>query len=370
MAVSTGGISGFLMLFFGTISSIFSKIQLTVPSTGYAGEQHYFEKPGVQVFFMLFGMSLAIPMCHYIKSPKILKWKEYPKPYLLFPAFCATSGTIAVFINTVGLIRVNASIYMMIRGALSIFSSIFSVLFLKRTIHLYKWIGILLCMISLIIVGVAGTQMGNDDRFTWVDRVIGISIIFIAQIIQGAQLVFDEYMCQNCNLHPLWVVGMEGAWGVFINLVIVQPLCLIIPGSDPSPLGGSFESIVDSALMIVNSWKIAIICLVSMLSICFYDIFGMTVTSTLSSVHRTIFEALRTLTVWISMLIIGIFTDNFGEKWTEWSWLELGGFILLVYSSLVFNNVLKLPFIKYPIYNTMSMASVDEGSIHVEIDAV
>jgi hypothetical protein len=47
------------------------------------------------------------------------------------------------------------------------------------------------------------------------------------------------------------------------------------------------------------------------------------------------------------MLIIGLIYAPYGEKWQHWSWLELGGFLLLVYSSLVFNNVLRLPFIRY-----------------------
>ena len=97
--------------------------------------------------------------------------------------------------------------------------------------------------------------------------------------------------------------------------------------------------------MIKNSSAILAICIIACVSIGCYDISGMSVTATMSSVHRTIFEALRTLTTWVTMLIIGLFS-NFGETWKKWSWLELAGFILLVYSSFVFNGIVAPPFLK------------------------
>jgi hypothetical protein len=94
----------------------------------------------------------------------------------------------------------------------------------------------------------------------------------------------------------------------------------------------------------------------------------MTVTSRASAVHRTIFEALRTATTWGAMLFIGLFAPGFGEQWEIWSWMELGGFFLLVYASLIFNNVLKFPWIEYPLVeaveeSTKSNALLNEKGI-------
>jgi drug/metabolite transporter (DMT)-like permease len=236
----------------------------------------------------------------------------------------------------------------MLRGSLSIFSTIFAIIFLKRKFYAFQWIGIILTTISLVIVGIAGVQMySGDNHYGTGDRIVGVILILIAQVLQGGQLVFDEFMLTRLRLPVMFVVGMEGIWGASIILGITEWLTFIIPGKDPSPLGGSLEFWGDTLLMIRNQWKLGALGLGAILSIGCYDCAGMTVTSRLSSVHRTILEALRTLTAWIAMLIIGLIYAPYGERWQKWSWLELGGFGLLVYSSLVFNNIVKLPFVRY-----------------------
>ncbi|OHS97899.1 Solute carrier family 35 member F6 [Tritrichomonas foetus] len=347
-----GRLGAFFLLFFGTISSVTSKVQLTIPSHGYAGIIHYFEKPGMQVFVMFFGMIFALPVgtCWGPNGPMDLK--KFSLYQWVIPVLNSVCATVAIFINTVGLARINVSIFMMLRGSLSIFSTLFSIIFLRKKFYHYQWLGIVMTIISLVIVGVAGVLMSdntkeNDDRFTWVDRLFGVLIVLVAQIIQGWQLVFDEYMTQHLKLPVMLVVGMEGIWGCLIMIFIAFPFCFIIPGKDPSPFGGSLENVYDSLLMIGNSSTILAITLVSCFAIGCFDIAGMTVTATMSSVHRTIFEALRTLTTWAVMLFIGLFSSSFGEHWCNWSWLELGGFALLVCSSLIFNGVIHLPFFKY-----------------------
>ena len=71
----------------------------------------------------------------------------------------------------------------------------------------------------------------------------------------------------------------------------------------------------------------------------------MLITDSFSAVNRTIFEAVRTAVIWIVDLIIqAIFPGSpFGELWSKWSALELVGFIILVFSTLVYNRVIVLP---------------------------
>ena len=77
---------------------------------------------------------------------------------------------------------------------------------------------------------------------------------------------------------------------------------------------------------------------------------GMVVTAELTAVHRAIFEALRTFFVWISQLLIHyLITPRYGEVWNRWSFLQLGGFLVLFFSVLVYNRGIKLKcFFTYP----------------------
>jgi hypothetical protein len=249
----------------------------------------------------------------------------------------------------------------MLRGSLSIWSAFFAIIFLKRRFHAYQWIGLVFTVLSMIIIGIAGVQMsGFGTNYDWTDRLVGVILILGGQVLQGGQLVWDETMLTRFKLPVLLVVGMEGVWGMVIEIVIGQWFTFIFPGNDPSPLGGSLEYWGDTMISLSHSWKLVVIGIASVISIGAYDCSGMTVTARASAVHRTIFEALRTATTWVAMLLIELFAPDYGERWEVWSWLELGGFVLLVFSSLVFNDVLRIPCIQYPVEMSVT---IDESTL-------
>ncbi len=76
----------------------------------------------------------------------------------------------------------------------------------------------------------------------------------------------------------------------------------------------------------------------------------MNVTRLMSAVTRTVFEACRTLCIWIEALLIhyAVQWKGHGEQWDEpWSCLQLFGFVLLATGTFVYNAILKLPNLDY-----------------------
>merc|ERR1719263_1872473 len=75
----------------------------------------------------------------------------------------------------------------------------------------------------------------------------------------------------------------------------------------------------------------------------------MNVTKHLSAVHRTILEACRTLCIWIVQLFIKYVVKwkDHGEEWNDWSYMQAGGFVLLIFGSLIYNKIFKVPGIFY-----------------------
>jgi hypothetical protein len=73
-----------------------------------------------------------------------------------------------------------------------------------------------------------------------------------------------------------------------------------------------------------------------------YNFCGLAVTKSLSAVHRTLIDACRTVLVWcVDLLIRYAFHQHaYGEAWTKWSFLELGGFVVLFLGTLVYNHIL------------------------------
>ncbi|VDN21429.1 unnamed protein product [Gongylonema pulchrum] len=83
--------------------------------------------------------------------------------YLLFavPAFCDVCAT---SIQYFGLTLTSASAYQMLRGAVIIFTGLFSILCLHVKLRLFKWIGMLLVVIGLVVVGVADILYVDDTK--------------------------------------------------------------------------------------------------------------------------------------------------------------------------------------------------------------
>lgn len=66
----------------------------------------------------------------------------------LLLAIPSTFDLIATVLMNVGLLSVTASVYQMMRGAEMLFAALFAVLFLKRHLNKYHYMGISCCVVS------------------------------------------------------------------------------------------------------------------------------------------------------------------------------------------------------------------------------
>jgi len=67
----------------------------------------------------------------------------------------------------------------------------------------------------------------------------------------------------------------------------------------------------------------------------------------LTAVHRTLIDACRTIFVWGTQVILKIIDPvmfvNVGEDLSVYSLLQLGGFVLLIIGTLIYNEVIHIP---------------------------
>jgi len=167
----------------------------------------------------------------------------------------------------VGLLFVVPSIYQMTRGALVLFVGLFSVVFLKRRLHLYQWFALATVVLGVGIVGLAGaiykdhkaapaallllreaiSAAGKKARSPEAIRtIIGILLIAGAQIFTASQFVLEEFILEKYALEPLKVVGWEGVFGFSVTLVGMLILHLAI-GRTPEGRYGYFD--------LVEGWR-------------------------------------------------------------------------------------------------------------------
>lgn len=367
------------MLIFGTCTVVLQKMIFSIEGEGLGGDVHPFKKPWFQtemMFIGMFGCLFVFEGKHLIQ--KILRKKKgdpiaeagegkpqsHLKTYLIvaIPACCDLCATA---ISNVGLLWIPASIWQMLRGSMTVFSAIFTKVFLRRKVHAYQWIGVCFVVFALVVVAFSCLMAPTKDPEVYEDNMgdykekdsvelylecIGIGLVIIAQIIQASQIVIEEFLLKDNGTDPILIVGLEGMWGG----LICSGICLTITQYlIPSNFGdGVYESTVDTFYMLVKSPKILVLCLVYSIVILAYNLFGMLVTLVSSAVIRTILEGLRTACIWIVQLIIGLFVSSdssLGETWNDWSYLQLAGFFFLLEGLFIYNGYLRIagPWFNY-----------------------
>lgn len=148
---------------------------------------------------------------------------------LSLPAICDILGTTLM---NAGLLLVAASIYQMTRGALVLFVGLFSVLFLKRHLHLFQWVSLVGVVLGVAVVGLAGAIWPDQKKIPGGDgahaeeigadallAIVGVLMIAGAQIFTATQFVLEEYLLERSTIDPIRVVGWEGIFGFTVTLL-------------------------------------------------------------------------------------------------------------------------------------------------------
>ncbi|MCQ2819906.1 MAG: solute carrier family 35 protein [archaeon] len=276
--------------------------------------------------------------------------------YFALPAFFDLLGTSTMSIS---LTFLPSSVYQMLRGAVIIFTVISSIIFLKYTYHRHHFLGICIAICGLVIVGLDAILWKDKEKREKVEinssMIIGISLVLIGQIFQSFMFIVEENLIKKFKAEPLQVVGMEGLWGASFYIILLIPLYYIKCDEWPKDFqkmcqpenAAKTEFRFEDALLAFrqlkgNSQLIFFACLY-ILSIALFNFSGLSVTKNASSTSRTMADALRTILIWIFFL-----TEIPPEQTREdFSWPQLGGFIILLIGSIIYNEIIELPCCKF-----------------------
>lgn len=254
-------------------------------------------------------------------------------------------------LSSIGLLFIPASIWQMLRGANIIFSAMFSVIFLGRQMRAFNWLGIVVVVLGISLVGYSNYLITSSTQSTsGVDLgsggvMFGMGMTVFAQIFSGGQVVTEEKLMKGLNVPRLQLVGYEGIWGVVV-LSLLFPLMYYTPGPD----AGSYENGVDTYAMIESSDQLRRAIVLYTVSCACYNLCAVCVTGALSAVHRTMFMALRTLIVWVVDLGVHYLVDPtipWGESWCSYNYIELVGFVVLVAGQFIYAGLVQVPGLRY-----------------------
>ena len=294
--------------------------------------------------------------------------------YCVIPAICDLGGTT---ISGIGLLFTSASVFQMLRGSIIFFTAIFSVLFLNRKLQAFHWVGIGLVVVGVTMIGLSSvighsgsagsvtapgpSSSSSSSSFSYDESSpndllfggmfdakspssmvwIGNILVVASQLLSATQMVIEEKFLKSKKLPPEFVVGIEGSCGIVMMLAIALPVVGGLPGEDGA---GMHENAIDAAYLFINSTPLMCMVLSYFVSIAFYNFCGLAVAKELSSVHRCLIDACRTVLVWsIDLTLYYTTSGHYGEQWNPiGSWIQLAGFIVLITGSVIYYKVWKL----------------------------
>lgn len=378
------------LLVCGSINTLAIKVAYSVKATGPGGNEELFVKPWFGTFVMFVAMACALPFDRDMRRCGRAPADDLKQSLLMdlvpdstaaqagatssqagwwrkvtMVSIPAVFDILATGLSSMGFVFLPASVYQLMRGAEMVFSALFSVVFLRRKLWGFHWLGVMLCMVGVFLVGLASVW-GQADAGTDASAdggghnmlLVGMSLALLGQVVQAGQVVAEEWLLVDMDLPGIQVVGFEGVWGVVVMLATVFPVLKLIPGSDH----GCLEDDSSVVAMATSNNTIFAVMFVFWLSCGLYNVAGIAVTGALSAVHRVMLEAFRTSIVWVFGLGVHYLVDSaspYGESWTAYSWLELVGFGVLMVGQVVYGQMVKVPGLAYPAEEptVVSMAS-------------
>jgi drug/metabolite transporter (DMT)-like permease len=328
----------------GTLSAVSCKFAYSIESQGIDGESKLFEKPIFMLLVMFMAMIPAgmIWLVQQSLRPVYERDNVPTSTYvaLIIPSICDLLCTLLLLEAQ---LYITASLWQMMRGSVIVITALLKRYGLGHTLESHMWSGIIIIASSMVMV--ACSSIGSsDENPSGRDPRIGIMLVVLGCVAQGVQYVFEERVLNVDSAPPLVVIGMEGLWGTIITTVIVYPVAYTLPGHDA---GGSFENPWDSWAMVMNSSSLSGLVCVFIFTVTAYNIAAVYVTQFLSAIWHAILDNFRPISVWgldLAMFYVIAPESGLGECWTEQSYLQLGGLILLLYGTAVYNGSVKNPF--------------------------
>ncbi|KAJ5074434.1 solute carrier family 35 member f6 [Anaeramoeba ignava] len=342
------------LIIFGTVLICIEKSTFQTTSKGVDEKNHLFEKPWFQSDLMFLGLFSL--MIFYLTFQRFQKKRGYdgylniekPKPKIYwiilkisFPAICDI--IVAVLLN-LALLWIPASSWQMLRSSVVIFTSITSLIFLKKKFFFHNLIGILFVMVGLlfVIISIFHSKRYSSDY----DERIAIYFIFIAEAISAIQSLYEYHVYHGIKINGIFLTGIQGGISFIICSFIMMPILSHDSGNIEGH--GTYENTKDTFKMIHNNTKMIALILIFIFSVIFFNLFSFLMTINFSVRIRTLSEIIRMALVWIINIIIYYgFSYSYGEKWNSSSWFQLIGFIILSIGLLIYQGA----FTKYWFWN-------------------
>lgn len=253
-------------------------------------------------------------------------------PWWLKPAVPAFFNLLNSAMRWASLVFVAASVAEMLISGMELVLSVCATRLVRgRKITWVRWLGVSVVTGGIILVGVFDTNNvahdESNDGATVNGQIVGILLILGQSVMSVIQDLTEEVFMQEAAFSPALLVGMEGAYGIVIAIILYFFIAPLL-GENPSDVANSLSQ--GGVIGLAIGWT---------LLVTVTGIFNIAATAVTSSMTRNVWKNLRTMLVWIIGLILFYATgsSNLGEGWyIPGSFLILLGYAVMCLGIFVY----------------------------------
>jgi drug/metabolite transporter (DMT)-like permease len=251
----------------GTACTVLSKALFQTEAIGLSGELEPFRPSLFQTWIMFLSMSFALPI--HLMSEARRRRLARGKPaemqqinqeqarlsqlrQLLPLTVPAIFDLISTLLMILGLMYINASVWMLLRGAGVVFVALMKNFFLDDALRPNMWVGVFTIACGVVLVGLSSNVGLNlsDGQIAARQSTTGVTLTLLGTFVQSLQYTYEEKVLSLDIVAPPWMlIGLEGAFCTLLSTCVLYPLFSMMPGDDH----GSFESPFNTVTQLRNS---------------------------------------------------------------------------------------------------------------------
>lgn len=300
-----------------------------------------FNRPFFAATVLFFGMSFTMIPYFLLRhnKPGVTKVDKMTFINMIVPSLLEFIGQTMFLI---GAMRIPMSLSLTLKGARVVFSALLLVLFLKRKLFAFHWVAIVLTLVGIIVSSLKEIiEPSSSKEFQTTDVLIGIALVLAGEFIRSMRTVLEEKLMKKLKYDALLVVGLQGIYA----LVLSVPALFVVNAIETSK--GPLEDLQVTWNQFVSSSIVMGICFTTPITVPGLFVAGAYVTKLMSAVHNALTTIITNSIVWVLGVIVYFIDNKRGEKLIPLSSVQLVGFIIVLFASLMYDAIIRIPQIFY-----------------------
>ena len=271
----------------------------------------------------------------------------------------------------------SSGLVIVLRLIIILLTGLLSVMYLNNVLNRHNILGITFLICGIVILAISPLLFSNYDDENCNNREctsstqsygIGIILCILSSIFHSFSILIEDKFIREFKINPIKVTGIQGIFGLLISFTLVI-LFQFVPCTATSKCREDFMSVLCAGNFFVedsiyafkqmaDNGKLLTCVTIFIFNLgLYYKFFSCFVIKEFNSTTRAILDNIKLLIVFIFFIL----QTNDSCLKEKFHWLQIVGFILLILGTVVYIELVKIPFLG--LNNQMQKQEESDGKL-------